>query len=482
MKFVRVMVLFAGLCAMCGTVQAQWSTPIPLPADSGDDMSPVAIGGGDDGLFAAWFTRFSPTVGNQVRGCRLEGDTWRDLIAFSQPSTELASGPGMTADHLAQRLLVSYYVGGFPVADGRGLRAVHPVDDDTWGIYVNYADSTGQQTRRATGDTAVTDIAMRFNSAWQSGMFYSRMVGSGMDLHLSLFFSRLDGDTWTRPAAVARGTGSPITIDYWQPAIVGDTGSVFYLAYTRAVRTPPTSNTVYVRRYPDTATIGTFDGEAPALVSDWHGSLVLVNVVTDSQMNSKLLARFYTSGTWSAAETLDSDLFPGGRPTICIDTQPVLWVAYRGDYSAPPGGVRVCYYMDGRWHGPEEVYNGFANGTPFVVTTYFNNVWVLWEGLELGHPTICSATRLTRPGTAEGLTPCVRRITPGSTIVRGALNLSAVAGARGSMLLDISGRQVMALRPGPNDARHLAPGVYFIHTSSGVERAAPSVTRVVVTR
>lgn len=28
-------------------------------------------------------------------------------------------------------------------------------------------------------------------------------------------------------------------------------------------------------------------------------------------------------------------------------------------------------------------------------------------------------------------------------------------------LLDISGRKVMELHPGPNDVRHLSPGVYF---------------------
>ncbi len=50
-------------------------------------------------------------------------------------------------------------------------------------------------------------------------------------------------------------------------------------------------------------------------------------------------------------------------------------------------------------------------------------------------------------------------------------------------LLDISGRHVMDLSPGPNDIRHVAPGVYFVRgpeTEDGRPRSA--VTKVVVQR
>jgi hypothetical protein len=33
------------------------------------------------------------------------------------------------------------------------------------------------------------------------------------------------------------------------------------------------------------------------------------------------------------------------------------------------------------------------------------------------------------------------------------------------VLLDAAGRQVMQLRPGDNDVRHLPAGVYFLHSS-----------------
>jgi len=54
-------------------------------------------------------------------------------------------------------------------------------------------------------------------------------------------------------------------------------------------------------------------------------------------------------------------------------------------------------------------------------------------------------------------------------------------------LLDISGRKVFDLLPGPNDVRHLSPGVYFVREHSALSgrhsvRGASGVTKVIVTR
>ncbi len=72
-----------------------------------------------------------------------------------------------------------------------------------------------------------------------------------------------------------------------------------------------------------------------------------------------------------------------------------------------------------------------------------------------------------------------------ATIVRGVLFLpeaSSVKRGASCVLLDITGRQVMELRPGPNDARHLSPGVYFLCLASSVERGASSVRKVIIQR
>ena len=70
-----------------------------------------------------------------------------------------------------------------------------------------------------------------------------------------------------------------------------------------------------------------------------------------------------------------------------------------------------------------------------------------------------------------------------ATVVRGVLYLRPSPfplseregqGARGrSVLLDVTGRRVMSLLPGPNDVRHLAPGVYFVR-ANGDRRIADS--------
>lgn len=63
------------------------------------------------------------------------------------------------------------------------------------------------------------------------------------------------------------------------------------------------------------------------------------------------------------------------------------------------------------------------------------------------------------------------------TIVRGVLRYQPTANRshQTAELLDITGRKVMGLQPGPNDVSTLAPGVYFVRSADSRERSA--VTR-----
>jgi hypothetical protein len=66
------------------------------------------------------------------------------------------------------------------------------------------------------------------------------------------------------------------------------------------------------------------------------------------------------------------------------------------------------------------------------------------------------------------------------TIVRGVIQVdSRQHTAYSAELLDISGRKVLDLTPGPNDVSRLAPGVYFVREDSGLRSA---VCKVVLTR
>ncbi len=86
------------------------------------------------------------------------------------------------------------------------------------------------------------------------------------------------------------------------------------------------------------------------------------------------------------------------------------------------------------------------------------------------------------PGVSEeqGQTPPSQGFAP--TVVRGVLFLSSLL-APDCLLFSADGRRVMTLRPGANDVRALAPGVYFVRgpkTEDG--RPAAAVRKVVITR
>jgi hypothetical protein len=72
---------------------------------------------------------------------------------------------------------------------------------------------------------------------------------------------------------------------------------------------------------------------------------------------------------------------------------------------------------------------------------------------------------------------------PMATVIRGVLFLPerTSSSASTSCLLDISGREVLNLKPGANDVRALAPGVYFVRDAQA-QAQAQAVCKVVVTR
>jgi hypothetical protein len=71
---------------------------------------------------------------------------------------------------------------------------------------------------------------------------------------------------------------------------------------------------------------------------------------------------------------------------------------------------------------------------------------------------------ITPPGVEQTMDDERRTMNAGAALVRGVLNLqSAISNLQSEIvLLDISGRKVMSLRPGPNDVSALVPGAYFV--------------------
>jgi hypothetical protein len=83
------------------------------------------------------------------------------------------------------------------------------------------------------------------------------------------------------------------------------------------------------------------------------------------------------------------------------------------------------------------------------------------------------------PGIAEPRQVEGRQARKGASVARGVLNLevgSRQNTAYRAELLDVSGRKVLALHPGANDVRALAPGVYFVREA---QAQAQSVRKVI---
>jgi len=114
------------------------------------------------------------------------------------------------------------------------------------------------------------------------------------------------------------------------------------------------------------------------------------------------------------------------------------------------------------------IMNNLGPGTPFA-----------------GNLTVYPLYRMGHHGAVEERTDAKRRMTTGPTLVRGVLSLpptSSVMHRASCVLLDISGRRVLDLRPGANDVRALAPGVYFIRSEPSAVGGLPSaVNKVIVT-
>lgn len=157
-------------------------------------------------------------------------------------------------------------------------------------------------------------------------------------------------------------------------------------------------------------------------------------------------------------------------------------------------GLRVMNYLD------EDIY---GDNTPFWEAGYLSvfaledSEWGIWNGSNphyhtahdtFGNLTMSLVTRTTRmtaaciatlagphhsAGATEGQEPPPAGRRPDATVISGVL---LMPGDRGpgtenrTALLDVSGREVIRVKPGPNDVNALAPGIYFIRADDAVFR------------
>jgi hypothetical protein len=148
------------------------------------------------------------------------------------------------------------------------------------------------------------------------------------------------------------------------------------------------------------------------------------------------------------------------------------------------------------WSMPPDWYARYAIGEACLATdtTYFLThrefpvdvpVWHTRDAVARGEDTVVTVAMAwidSTAGVAESYKPCAPRSTLMQTVVRGVLHLEESTSARESPcgLLDVSGRKVLDLKPGANDVRALAPGVYFVRVKPLVASNKLRVARKVV--
>ncbi len=180
-----------------------------------------------------------------------------------------------------------------------------------------------------------------------------------------------------------------------------------------------------------------------------------------------------------------------GCPAVAFDGESflVVWADFRGGsydiYGArvTPAGVVSDSGPVVRQEG-EQSYAALARGSG-------NDMFLAYQGWTgtVGGKTynIDRIWGKMNPSTAvaETTKPEVRVTNSGATIIRGVLFLAEASSRKPQVasLLDISGRKVLDLKPGPNDVRALAPGVYFVREEPQAASHKPqAVRKVVVTR
>jgi len=164
------------------------------------------------------------------------------------------------------------------------------------------------------------------------------------------------------------------------------------------------------------------------------------------------------------------------------------------------GGSPEIYYKLSRdkgltWKDDIRLTDDTARSLLPCVAVSDSVVSAVWEDTRDGNleiyykrnPTGSTGVEETMRDEGGGMKPC-------QTVTRGVLLLPWGTSSSTSYLLDISGRSVMTLKPGANDVSRLAPGVYFVVTSTSCssppegERAgvrglrAARVRRVLVVR
>jgi hypothetical protein len=209
----------------------------------------------------------------------------------------------------------------------------------------------------------------------------------------------------------------------------------------------------------------------------WHG-------MTLNGGYHQVFHRARDDGGWSSIDSISGTRpYQQQSPSIACDGLGRCHAVWRSQ--AGGTNYQLVYGQrdtDGVW-GTPMILTGLDSGDvshPSIACDADSGIHIVWYDASSGNPDIYYL-RGVIPNTGaveENRKPQTSSLAPGATMVRsGVLNLESAVHDLGSgiVLLDVSGRTRLSLRPGSNDVRRLPAGVYFIVGEPGIVRPSPVV-------
>jgi hypothetical protein len=413
------------------------------------------------------------------------GATWDETFLWSgSPPTSL------DAAVLANHLYVAYN---------------SPGDDAQQVRLRRFLCSNGRADTFGTGGSWVVPCTLVVGDTMKEVALVSRESGSSTWLYLTTLVSdgsvlficedKQSGSWYKRSTGIMSGASNGLDAT---GNLNSDSIHVFFSYYD-------TSDTLRVYGYGSGGCkqrCARFAGRGtPTSISACHDTIICAyEDETTSPYQVRYLIKYRDSDVWRMG-TLSSVDTAAECPTVTVrggafaaafrHCSPARELRFRSRtfYGAWSDPVSVADH-EPCWARPEIAYLGagvygvvyLSNTSPVVRGAYFDRSdWVY--------------------GLAEQRQPQASSRTSLATVVRGVLFLPSL-GTRSELpernsvmsraaLLDISGREVMDLRPGANDVSHLVPGVYFVRSAreaaaqpheAAVSRQPSAVAKVVVTR
>ena len=274
---------------------------------------------------------------------------------------------------------------------------------------------------------------------------------SDWDRNVAYFYNSNRGDPSSWGARTSLGT---------------DTFQIYDAIVSAAMTTPESLATVWVLYSHSNNNTADFDADYAVRSDSWGGTWLkhqqlaatsVTELVRDAECYREP-GNKYTDAALVVSDTAEQDSVVV-QYTWANGDAPRSWLA----------PIKVSDTLKAvRWPEPKVVFSPGATpyNVPGIVFSRYNHYGAWFNAAWFG-------SGAAEPGQSAG-----HASAPGATIVRGVLRLPpapSVGRPATADLLDISGRRVMSLRPGLNDVRQLARGVYYV-----VRAAAQPATKVVL--